>query len=168
MHTESLISQESTTLQIFYQIVATSPIFPDYFTSSQAPKSHLSVIHEMKNYHFGVFQCELNYLDPKWRGCLSDYLVLGNAANSFDAPVKAKWFHCFILEWGWKRLSGHYSSRRPNLAWWKIPDIGADTTWPFLNRGLHNLSRLATLWALGDSVQQSTISFRNHLSWHLG
>lgn len=64
------------------------PIFTKCFITSQA-KSHLSVIHEMRNYPFRVLHCELKYMDLKLQRRLS-YLVLCNALNPLDVAGEAK------------------------------------------------------------------------------
>lgn len=77
-----------------YYVAANTVQFSLSTLPALSPKSHLSIIHEMEHYPFRALQCELNYLDLKWRGCLSDNLVLCNASNSFDVVGKAK---CYPL-----------------------------------------------------------------------
>lgn len=117
----------------------------------------------MKNYPFRVLHCELNYLDLKWHACLSDNLVLCNVSNSFDVSVKAKLFHCVVHERRWSGSQVTVAEGSSGLAWWKIPDIRSDTTWPLLSRRLCNPFCWSTPWTSGTVFNQAKSHMKSFL-----
>lgn len=80
---KTFILQECMCLSKVYCVAASTVQFLWSTSSALRPKSHLSVIHEMRNYPFRVLHCELNYMDLNLHACLS-YSVFCNAPNSFD------------------------------------------------------------------------------------